>query len=181
MQTIEHRASYQPPPVDAVPHAVSAMGSQPNMSAIDPRMRAAAFALLACAVVLLVGFFSRAWFSSGVGLLGVDTRSWFDVAGAPLALKLFATAGILGIAGAIAFLIHAAVVLFKHQPQSVMMVPLNASLGIAAFGCTSLFLYLTFGDLSLSPRYAGILTLAAIIGASIVIGKIVRPLARANR
>jgi hypothetical protein len=170
----------QPPPADAIPLAVPAMGSMPNLRAHPPRRtRGTAIALLSTAVLLLVGCFAP-WFSDDIGLLGVDGISWFDIPNAPLALELFATAGILGIAGAIAFLVHAAAMLFDRRPHKVKLVPLNASLGIAAFGCTSLFIRLSFGERALSISYGGILTLAALVAASVIIGKLVRPIARAS-
>jgi hypothetical protein len=168
----------QPPPADAIPLAVPAMGSMPNLRA-HPPTRGTAIALLSTAVLLLVGCFAP-WFSDDIGLLGVDGISWFDIPNAPVALELFATAGILGIAGAIAFLVHAAAMLFDRRPHKVKLVPLNASLGIAAFGCTSLFIRLSFGERALSISYGGILTLVALVAASVIIGKLVRPIARAS-
>ncbi|MDQ3338493.1 MAG: hypothetical protein M4D80_25275 [Myxococcota bacterium] len=159
----------------------------------DNRARNAAIALVICGLVLLVGLVSRAWFTTrggSVGLLGLEEcrgamcrgMSWFDVKRAPTELKLFSTIGIIGIVVALGFLAQAAVMLFRRQSQRVMMVPLNAALGIAAFGCFSFFFHLTFGEMSrkLSVSYAGLFAMGGIIAASIIIGAMVRPLARAT-
>lgn len=159
----------------------------------DHRARNAAIALVVCGLLLLVGLVSRAWFSTrggSVGLLGLEECrgaicrgvSWFDFKRAPTELKLFSTIGIIGIVVALGLLGQAAVMLFRRQAQRVMMVPLNAALGIAAFGCFSFFFHLAFGELSkkLSVSYAGLFAMAGIIAASIIIGAMVRPLARAT-
>jgi hypothetical protein len=72
--------------------------------------------------------------------------------------------------------------LFRRQAQRVLLVPLNAALGIAAFGCFSFFFHLAFGEATrkLSVGYAGLFAMGAIITASIIIGSMVRPLARAT-
>lgn len=166
------------PPIGIVASPVAAIGTERlNAVAPDPRTRYAAVSFIVCGALLLFGLISSAWFGGNVGLLGVDGKSWFDVA-APTELKLFSAIGIVGIVAALAFLIQSAVMLLMQQPQRVMMVPLNATLGVAAFGCFSFFFRLAFGRHALS--YAGILTLAAIIAASVVIGTLVRPLARAS-
>lgn len=187
-----HYVQYQgaqpaPAPVAQPPYAT------PSALPVDHRARNAAIALCGAGLLMLVGLISHAWFASGrgggsVGLLGVEecrramcrSMNWFDIPRAPAELKLFSTIGILGILGAVGFLAQAAVVLFRRQPQRVMMIPLNAALGLAAFGCTSFIFHLTFGELShkLSMSYAGIVAMAGIIGASIVIGTMVRPLAK---
>ena len=152
----------------------------------DNRARNAAIALAACALVLLVGLVSRAWFSTrggSVGLLGLEGGiSWFDARRAPTELKLFSTIGIVGIVVALGLLAQATVMLFRRQPQRVLLAPLNAALGIAAFGCFSFFFHLAFGDATraLSVGYAGLFAMGAIITASIIIGSMVRPLARAT-
>jgi len=159
----------------------------------DNRARNAAIALVACGVLLLVGVISRAWFSTrggNVGLLGLEEcrgaicrgMSWFDIKRAPTELKMFSTIGIVGIVVALGFLAQAAAMLFKRQAHRVMMVPLNVALGIAAFGCFSFFFHLTFGEMSrkLSVSYAGLFAMGGIIAASIIIGAMVRPLARAT-
>ena len=108
--------------------------------------------------------------------------SWFDINRAPTELKMFSTVGIIGIVVALGFLAQAAVMLFRRQTHRVMMVPLNATLGIAAFGCFSFFFHLTFGEMSrkLSVSYAGLIAMGGIIAASIIIGAMVRPLTRAT-
>ena len=152
----------------------------------DHRARNAGIALAACGVLLLVGLLSRAWFSTrggNVGLIGLEGgMSWFDVKRAPTELKLFSTIGIIGIVVALGFLAQAAIMLFRREAQRVMMVPLNATLGIAAFGCFSFFFHLTFGEMSrkLSVSYAGLIAMGGIIAASIIIGAMVRPLTRAT-
>jgi hypothetical protein len=191
--------NYQPPapqvPYGAypVPLATPAVGTQANAAPhTDPRARNAAIVLAVCGVVMLVGLVSRAWFSTrggNVGLIGLEECrgalcrgiSWFDVKRAPTELKMFSTIGIIGIVGAIAFLLQAAVMLARREAHRVMMVPLNAALGIAAFGCFSFFFHLSFGEMSrkLSTSYAGLLAMGGIIGASIAIGLMVRPLQRA--
>lgn len=178
-------------PVAPMPPAIA----QPFPTPIpaDNRARNAAIALVVCGLVLLVGLVSRAWFSTrggSVGLLGLEEcrgvicrgMSWFDVKRAPTELKLFSTIGIIGIVVALGFLGQAAVMLFKRQAQRVMMVPLNAALGVAAFGCFSFFFHLTFGEMSkkLSVSYAGLVAMAGIIAASIIVAAMVRPLARAT-
>ena len=166
----------------------------PNAVPTDMRARNAAIALVGCAVLLLVGLVSHAWFTArggSVGLFGVEecrrslcqSQSWFDIGRAPMEIKMFSTVGIIGILLALGFLAQAAIMLFKQQAQRVMLVPLNAALGIAAFGCFSFFFHLTFGEMSrkLSVGYAGLLAMGGIIAASIVIGTMIRPLARAAR
>ena len=156
----------------------------PSTLPADHRARNAALALAACAVLLLVGLVSRTWFSARggtVGLLGLgDGVSWFDVKRAPTELKLFSTIGIVGIVVALGLLVQAAIMLFRRQAQRVMLVPLNAALGVAAFGCFSFFFHLAFGEMSkrLTISYAGLVAMSGIIAASIIIGSMVRPLAR---
>jgi hypothetical protein len=188
--------THQPPP--PLPIAPPMPVYAPPLPAANPvadtRARNAAIALAVCGLLLLVGVISRAWFSTrggSVGLLGLEEcrgamcrgMSWFDIPRAPTELKLFSTIGIIGIVVAIGFLAQAAAMLFKRQPQRVMLVPLNAALGVAAFGCFSFFFHLTFGEMSrkLSVSYAGLLAMGAIIGASIIIGVMVRPLARVSK
>lgn len=150
----------------------------------DNRARNAGIALAACSLVLLIGLISRAWFSSrggSVGLIGLEGGiSWFDARRAPTELKLFSTIGIVGIVVALGLLAQATVMLFRRQPQRVLLLPLNAALGIAAFGCFSFFFHLAFGEGAgrLSISYAGVAAMGAIITASIIIGSMVRPLAR---
>lgn len=169
-----------------------AMQPFPHALPADTRARNAGIALVACAAVLLVGIVSRSWFTArggSLGLLGVEecrgavchARSWFDFARAPTELKLFSTIGIVGIVVALGLLGQAAVMLFTRQAHRVMMVPLNAALGVAAFGCFSFFFHLTFGELRLSISYAGLFAMGGIIAASIITGAMVRPLARTNR
>jgi hypothetical protein len=151
----------------------------------DNRARNAGLALAACALVLLVGLVSRAWFSTrggSVGLLGLEGGiSWFDARRAPTELKLFSTIGIVGIVVALGLLVQATLMLFRRQPQRVLLAPLNAALGIAAFGCFSFFFHLAFGEgAGMSVGYAGLFAMGAIITASIIIGSMVRPLARAT-
>lgn len=188
-----HQVQYQgAQPVPLAPFAPQQPYPTPALP-LDNRARNAAIALCGAAVLLLVGLISHGWFTArgdgGVGLLGVEecrrtmcrSMNWFDIPRATVELKLFSTIGIIGIVGAIGFLAQAALMLFRREAHRVMMVPLNAALGIAAFGCFSFFFHLTFGELSrrLSVGYAGILAMAGIIGASIVIGTMVRPLAKA--
>jgi ABC-type thiamin/hydroxymethylpyrimidine transport system permease subunit len=155
----------------------------PSALPADHRARNAALALAACAVLLLIGLVSRTWFSARggtVGLLGPGDISWLDVKRAPTELKLFSTIGIVGIVVALGLLAQAAIMLFRRQAQRVMLVPLNAALGVAAFGCFSFFFHLAFGEMSpsLSISYAGLVAMSGIIAASIIIGSMVRPLAR---
>ena len=176
--------SLDPPALQPFPHALPA----------DTRARNAAIALAVCAILLLVGLVSRSWFTGrggSLGLLGLEecrgalcrTMSWFDFARAPTELKLFSTIGIAGIVVALGLLGQAAVMLFTRQAHRVMMVPLNAALGIAAFGCFSFFFHLTFGEMSsrLSISFAGLFAMGGIIAASIIVGAMVRPLARISR
>ena len=162
----------------------------PN-AAVDKRARVAAIALLVCGVLLLVGLISRAWFSTrggNVGLIGLEECrgmmcrgvSWFDVKRAPTELKLFSTIGVVGIVAAFAFVMQAAVMLFKNNARKVMMLPLNIALAVAAFGSFSFFFHLTFGEMSrkLSVSWAGIVAMTGIIVASVIVASIVRPLAK---
>jgi hypothetical protein len=161
---------------------------------VDTRARNTAIALLGAAALLVIGMISHAWFTArggNVGLLGIEechklmcrSMSWFDVPRAPSELKLFATIGLLGGLAALGFLVQAAVVLFKNAPHRVMTKWLNGSLGLAAFGVFSFFFHLTFGEMSkkLSFGWAGFSAMTAIIGASVVIGTMLRPLTRTNR
>jgi hypothetical protein len=160
---------------------------------VDMRARNAAIGLAVAGAMLLVALVSHGWFTArggGVGLLGIEEchrsicrgMNWFDIKRAPTELKLFSTIGIIGIVASLAMLAQAAVMLFKRQAHKVALVPLNASLGIAAFGCFSFFFHLAFGEMSrkLTVSYAGLLAMAAIIGASVIIGTMVRPLMRSG-
>jgi hypothetical protein len=162
----------------------------PDLRAADPRMRNTAIGLLAAGALLLFGLLSHAWFDmrgDAVGLLGIESCyagscshvSWFDLP-APSELKMFSAIGITGIAGAVAFLLQAAIALFKRRAKDVQLTYLNASLALAAFGCTSLFCYLTFSTYAagVSVGYAGVITLAAVIAASILTTRLVRPMAK---
>lgn len=188
-----HVANLGAVPVPLAPPVPPAAIAQPFPSALpaDNRARNAAIALVVCGLLLLVGLISRAWFSTrggSVGLLGLEEcrgslcrgMSWFDIKRAPTELKLFSTIGIVGIVVALGFIGQAAAMLFKRQAHRVMMIPLNAALGIAAFGCFSFFFHLTFGEMSrrLEVSYAGLIAMGGIIAASIIIGAMVRPLAR---
>jgi len=186
--------AYPPPP----PQPTQYQQPQPPSLAmptpmVDQRARNAAIALIATGVMLLVALVSHGWFTArggGVGLLGVEEcrgavcrgMNWFDIKRAPTELKMFSTIGIIGIVASLAMLVQAAVMLFKRQAQKVALVPLNISLGIAAFGCFSFFFHLAFGEMSrkLSVSYAGLTAMAAIIGASVIIGTMVRPLMRSG-
>jgi hypothetical protein len=169
---------------------------QRSLAMPDPIVgtRAPAIALVACSMVLLVGLVSHAWFTTGgysLGLIGAEdcdryackTLTRLDLLHTPSELRLFASLGLLGGLTALGFMIHAAIVLFKHQPHRVRLTWLNSMLGVAAFGCFSFFFHLTFGEMSkhLAMSYAGFLAMGSILAASIIVASMVRPLMRLSR
>lgn len=181
------------PPIQMAPPPYAQAPYAPPALPVDLRARNAAIALCGAALLMLVGLISHSWFTArgdgGIGLLGVEecrrsicrSVTWFDMPrGVPFELKLFATLGIIGILGAVGLLAQATVMLVRREAHRVMMRPLNAALGFAAFGCCSFIFHLTFGELSrkLSMSWAGIAAMAGIIGASVIVAVMVRPLTK---
>jgi hypothetical protein len=160
-----------------------------SAGAVDPRARTAGILLLVCALALLVGLASRSWFTArggSLGVLGIEecrgavchSVSWLDAKRVPGEIQVFSVMALIGGFVGIGFLIQAGVVLLMNNPRKVIMQGLNISLGIAAFGIVSFFFRFSVGDYSrgVSMSWAGLLAVASVIGAAIILPVMVRPL-----
>src|SRR5688572_1363920 len=112
-------AYFQPNPAPSYPPAAAV--TQPS---VDTRARTAAIALLAATGAMLLAVLTKSWFTAGddggVGLLGLEkcrgaicqSATWFDIKRIPTQIPIFATTALIASLVAIAFLIHASVMLF---------------------------------------------------------------------
>jgi len=156
----------------------------------EPRGRIAGLLLLQCGLMLLLALVSPSWFTGPGGTLGVlgieecsgpvcHTLSWLDATDAAPELQALSVIALLGGLVAVGFLLQAGVVLLAGRPAPRVR-GLGISLGVAALGLTSFFALV---DASARARgihvsWAGVLALATVIGAAILLVALVRPLAR---
>jgi hypothetical protein len=168
-------------------------GAPAPAPALDPRARTAGILMLVCALALLIGIGSKSWFTdrggSSLGVLGIEecrgmvchSITWLDAKRAPGEIQAFSVLALLGGLAGIGFLIHAGVVLLMGKANKILYRGLNISLGIAAFGIVSFFFRFSVGDYSrgVSTSWAGILAVATVIAAAILLPVMVRPLQRA--
>lgn len=185
-----------PPPAQAAgpaPGYPIAYGAPATAAAADSRARLAGILLLVCALMLLIGLVSKSWFTArggaSLGVLGIEecrrsvchSISWLDAGRVASEIKLFAMMALIGGLAGIGFLVHSGVVLLMNKPKKVILLGLNISLGIAAFGVVSFFFRFTFGEYArgVSLSWAGVLAMLAVLAAAILLPVLVRPLKRA--
>ncbi|NVB81579.1 MAG: hypothetical protein HOV81_24510 [Kofleriaceae bacterium] len=161
--------------------------------ATDVRARNAGIALLGAAGVTLIAVLSKAWFTAGeeggVGLLGIETCrrsmcqgiSWFDVKHIPTQIPIFATMGLVAALVAIAFLVHAGVMLLQNRPGNVKLKWISQLVGLTSGAITGFVVALSIGDWSrgLHIGWSTFLGYAGILGAGAVMGFMVKPLMKA--
>jgi hypothetical protein len=179
---------FAPNPAPSYPPAAAI--SQPQTS-VDPRARTAGIALFVATGLMLVAALTKAWFtaghSGGVGLLGLEkchgticeSATWFDIKRIPAQIPIFATVALIATLGAIAFLVHSAVMLVQGRPEAVKVKWLSQLLGLTSFGMVAFVFSLSIGDWSrgLSLGWSTFVGFAGLIGSSAVTAIMVRPLA----
>ncbi len=154
-----------------------------------------AIALWITALAILVGLFTKSWFTpergdGGVGLTGVEvcrgdrcqTASWSELKRAPKDIGVFGWIGLVGglgaagLAATIGGLVAAGNAARTRTPIKVM----NVVLGVAAFA-TVMFTMRVLGEMSrdVSIGYSGFLAVGGIIAAGAIVTRGVMPLAAA--
>jgi len=159
--------------------------------AIDPRLRTAGIAILASALVLLIGALTKSWFvasgkDGGLGLLGLEacrrgachSVSWFDVPRVPSEIPIFATTALLAIAASVVSLIHTGAKLLQGNPDGVRLRYLVPALSCAVLGSAAFVGSLAFGDNArgITLGWSTIVCFAGLLAAAITTLVMVRPL-----
>ncbi|HEY5944824.1 MAG TPA: hypothetical protein VIV40_05005 [Kofleriaceae bacterium] len=179
---------FAPNPAPSYPPAAAISQPQPGT---DHRARTAGIALLAATGLVLIAALTKAWFtaghSGGVGLLGLEkchgaiceSATWFDIKRIPTQIPIFATTALIASLGAIAMLIHTAVMMLQGRPEAVKLKWLSQLLGLTSFGMVAFVFSLSIGDWSrgLSIGWSTFVGLGGLIAASVVTATMVRPLA----
>jgi hypothetical protein len=152
-----------------------------------------AIALWVTAVVILVGLFTKSWFTpergdGGIGLTGVEvcrrdhcqTASWDELRRAPRDINVFAWLGLLGGIGAAGFAAAIGGMVASGKAARIPLKVFNAVLGVAAFS-TTMFAMRVFGEMSkdVSFSYSGFLAIGGLIATGAIVQRGVAPLVRA--
>lgn len=153
--------------------------------------RTAGIALLAATCLLLVAALTKSWFTAGhdggVGLLGLEkcrgglcqTATWFDIKRIPAQIPIFATVALIASLVAVAFLIHAGVMLLQDRPGAIKLTWLTQLLGLTSFGMVAFVFSLSIGDWSrgLSLGWSTFAGAGGLLAAAVVTATMIRPLA----
>ncbi len=165
--------------------------SQPHAAQrTDLAARTAGIALLAATSLLLVAALTKSWFiagpDGGVGLIGLEkcrhalcqTATWFDIKRIPAQIPIFATVALIASLVAVAFLIHAGVMLVQNRPEAIKLKWLSQLLGVASFGMVAFVFSLSIGTWSrgLSLGWSAFVGLGGLAAASVITAVMVRPL-----
>jgi hypothetical protein len=175
-----------PPPSYPPAAAVSTPETQTNAD----KARIAGIALLVATGLVLIAALSKAWFtaghSGGVGLLGLEkcrnamceSATWFDMKRVPAQIPIFATTALIASLVAVAFLIHTSVMLLQNRIEAIKLKWVSQLLGLTSFGMVAFVFSLSIGDWSrgLSMGWSTFVGIGGLIGASVVIATMVRPL-----
>jgi hypothetical protein len=172
--------------------SVDASSATAPAEAFDTRARIAGLLLLQCGMMLLLALVSRSWFTGPGGELGVlgieecrgavcHTLPWLDAKDAAVELQALSVTALLGGLVAVGFLLQAGVVLLTRRPGPRMVRGLGISLGVAALGIAAFFALLGAGAHArgVQVSWGGVLAIATVIGAAILLVTLVRPLSRA--
>jgi hypothetical protein len=153
-------------------------------------MRLAGIALLAATALVVVAALTKSWFTAGsdggVGLLGLEkcrgalcqTATWFDIQRIPAQIPIFATVALIASLGAVAFLIHAGVMLLRHRPDAIRIQWLSQLLGLASVGTIAFVFSLSIGTWSrgLSLGWSAFVGIGGLVAAAVVTAALVRPI-----
>lgn len=198
-QPPQHPAPQHQPPAPPPYFAPNPAPSYPPAAAVAPpapatdarrRARTAGIALLVATGLMLVAALTKAWFTAGndggVGLLGLEkcrgalcqSATWFDIKRIPTQIPIFATTALIASLVAIAFLIHAGVMLLQNRPEAVKLKWVLQLLGLTSFGMIAFVFSLSIGDWSrgLSVGWSTFVGIGGLIAAAAVTGTMVRPL-----
>lgn len=153
-------------------------------TATDPiRARNTAIMLWVAAALVLVGIFTKSWFTpdrgeGGIGLTGIEvcgggrceTASWGDLERVPSDIPLVAWIGLLAGLGAAGFAVAAGVLAIQGRADRIPLKVFHVVVGLAAFG-TTMFLMriMTEMDRGTSLGWSGFVAiggLLAIAGAA---------------
>ena len=152
-----------------------------------------AIALWVTAAVILIGLFTKSWFTpergdGGVGLTGVEvcrgdrceTAAWDELKRAPKDIGVFGWLGMLGGLGAAGLAAAVGGLVASGKAQRVPLKVMNVVLGVAAFS-TTMFAMRVFGEMSrdVSIGYSGFLAIGGIIAAGAILQRGVVPLTKA--
>ena len=164
----------------------------PTAAPLDPRMRNLVIALGVCAVLVLVGTFTKSWFTApndegGVGLTGIEmcrrdvcrTASWDDLKRAPDDIGIFGTLGMLGGLVSVGFTAAAAVMALTGKGKNIPLKAMNGVLGMTAF-FTTFFFMRVWGEMGkdLDFGFSGFLTVGGLVAIGLIVQKGIVPLAR---
>lgn len=194
----QHPSLPSPPPAYVAPNPPP---SYPPATAVLPpevatdttgrsATRIAGITLLAATALLLVAALTKSWFTAGndggVGLLGLEkcrgalcqTATWFDIKRIPAQIPIFATVALIASLGAVAFLIHAGVMLLQHRPEAIRIKWLSQLLGLASFGLVAFVFSLSIGEWSrgLALGWSTFVGVGGLVAAAVVTAVLVRPL-----
>jgi hypothetical protein len=153
----------------------------------------AAIALAVIAVVILIGTFTKSWFTEsrgggemGIGLLGAEgcfrgmcqSVSWSDMGSkVPGDVQIWGYLGVLGGLGSAAACGYAAYLLFTRNTHKLpAMKMLQIPFGVAAVGMLAFFVRLLTEEGSPGPSFSGFLAIGGVIGGFVVMKKMVEPL-----
>jgi hypothetical protein len=158
----------------------------PSTPTIDPRTRNLAIALGVAALLVMIGIFTKSWFTAprgegGVGLTGIEmcrgdtcrSVSWDELKRAPDDIGIFGTLGLLGGLASVGFTAAAIVLALQGKAHKLPLKIMNGVLGLTAFFNTFFFMRV-WGEMGkdVDLGYSGFLA----IGGLIAIGLVVRQL-----
>jgi hypothetical protein len=167
------------------PTAVPTPSPSTAPAAIDARTRNLAIILGVAALAVLIGIFTKSWFTApkgegGVGLTGIEmcrgnecrTASWDDLKRAPDDIGIFGTLGTIGGIASVIFTGVVVALLLQGKANKVPVKPMNAVLGMTAF-FTTFFFMRVWGEMGkdLDFGFSGFLTIAGLVTIGVVVQK----------
>lgn len=153
-----------------------------------------AIALWITALLILVGVFTRSWFTpdrgdGGVGLTGVEvcrggrcqTASWDDLKRAPKDIGVFGWLGLVSGLGSAGLVAAVGGLVFAGRPVRIPLKVVSVVLGVTAFA-TTMFAMRVLGEMSrdVSLGFSGFLAVGGLLVAGGLVQKGVAPLTRAQ-
>lgn len=177
--------SLSSPPAPPATIAAPAVG-------VDPRARNLAIALWATALIVLIGVFTRSWFTpergdGGLGLTGVEacfrgqcrTAGWGELRHAPKDINVFAWLGMLGGVATAGFAAVIGGLLISGRARQIPIKAFTIVLGLTAFA-TTMFAMRVFGEMSkdVALGWSGFLAIGGLLGLGGIVQRGVTPLTR---
>lgn len=167
--------------------------TSPATAAAASRTRLVAIGLFVCAALVLVGVFTKSWFTpdrgeGGIGLTGVEvchrgkceTASWSDLKRAPGDLAIFGWMGLLGGLASAGITAVAGGLLLSGRARQIPLKAMNVVLGLTAFA-TTLFAMRIFTEMSkgISISWSPFLAIGGLVAIGAIVKTSVQPLTKA--